>query len=76
MIGMTQERYGQLMLNDDLPLTEEEIKLGWHFCWEWDGLLIGPGTEEFEYFFCKCRPEELQKSFVARPYPVDPTLIF
>lgn len=49
---MTRERYNTLMGNDDLPLTDEEIKEGWHFCYEWDGLLIGPGFGELEPCHC------------------------
>ena len=45
---MTNERWNQLMDNDDLLLTEEEIKEGWHFCNEFDGLLVkGDPNEEF-----------------------------
>jgi len=42
---MTDERYHQLndwtTPNTSL-LTLEEKNQGWHFCWEWDGLLVGP----------------------------------
>ncbi len=51
---MTQERYCQLMENDELPLTTEEINLGWHFCHEFDGLLVGP--EMHELYGCTCLP--------------------
>jgi len=53
---MTDERYNALMRSDVLPLTEAEIADGWHFCWEFDGLLIGPGWIELE--FCHCFPKE------------------
>jgi hypothetical protein len=46
---MTNERWRALMDNDDLPLTAEEIAGGWHFCWEWDGLLVGPEMEEWKF---------------------------
>jgi len=54
---MTQERYQQLndvtVLPKDLPkLTEEEKALGWHYCAEWDELLVGPGMGELEC--CRC----------------------
>lgn len=42
---MTPERYQQLMDDED-PLSDEEIAEGWHFCYDWDGLLVGPGMEE------------------------------
>lgn len=35
-------------------LTNEEYSLGWHFCYDWDGLLVGPGMKEYEEF-CTCR---------------------
>lgn len=37
---MTQERWRQLSGNLDLSLTEAEMKEGWHFCFEFDGLLV------------------------------------
>lgn len=29
-------------------LTPKEIDEGWHYCSDWDGLLVGPGTPEAE----------------------------
>lgn len=53
---MTDQRWTTLMRDDDLALTPEEIAEGWHFCWEWDGLLVGPGMKELEA--CTCfKPE-------------------
>lgn len=49
---MTTKRYAQLM-KDGTGLTQEELKAGWHFCVEWDGLLIGPGMPEMECCSCK-----------------------
>lgn len=49
---MDQERYCALMQHDDKPLTEVEIKQGWHFCVEADGLLVGPGMAEMRE--CEC----------------------
>ena len=57
---MTDERYNTL--NNDLgllghyiaDLTSEEINEGYHFCYEWDGLLIGPGMPELRV--CQCLP--------------------
>lgn len=37
---MTNERYNELMTNDKLSLTKEEVAIGWHFCNEFDGLLV------------------------------------
>jgi len=60
---MTEHRYKDLMDwimgNMDLPptdLTPAEQAEGWHFCREWDGLLVGPGMEELEP--CTCLPQE------------------
>ena len=50
--GMTKERWVYLMMNDNEPLTKEEIKLGWHFCPEFDELLVGPGMGEMK--ICTC----------------------
>ena len=49
---MTDERWRALMKDDRLPLSREEIEEGWHFCYDWDGLLIGPGMGELEQ--CRC----------------------
>lgn len=52
------------MNNDDLQLTEEEIKKGWHFCVHFDGLLIGPGMGDFTYCLNEgyegCPPQTFQ----------------
>lgn len=53
VLSMTHERWVELMENDTIRLTPEEIEEGWHFCWDWDGLLIHPGDDEFE--LCHCR---------------------
>jgi hypothetical protein len=55
---MTDERWKLLMESDDEPLTEDERLEGWHFCMDWDGLLVGPGME-MELKHCTC----------SRPYP-------
>jgi len=43
---MTRERYDLLMKDDTVPLSDAELKDGWHFCYEFDGLLVGPGMGE------------------------------
>ena len=53
---MTPERYDALCDNDKLPLTQQEAREGWHFCPDWDFLLIGPGMKEVEA--CSCPPCE------------------
>ena len=55
---MTPERYHKLMKADE-RLTKEEFEAGWHFCYDWDGLLIGP--EDPEYDVCTCRPNKQKK---------------
>ena len=49
---MNKSRYIALDLNPDLDLDEEEIKDGWHFCTEWDFMLIHNSLEEF--YCCNC----------------------
>ena len=40
-----KERYN-LLMKEGGELTYDEIRHGWHFCIEWDGLLIHPGMPE------------------------------
>lgn len=51
---MTKERYNALMADDGAELDKEEITLGWHFCCEFDGLLVGLGMGELDC--CTCWP--------------------
>lgn len=52
---MTRERYELLAdWDSDVQLTQEEIYQGWHFCSDFDGLLIGPEMSEYEN--CTCEP--------------------
>jgi hypothetical protein len=65
---MTDDRYRALMSDDELRLTDEELREGWHFCDQFDGLLVGPGMPEMEtchcrYLRCKGLPAESAKSF-------------
>lgn len=50
---MNRERWNLLMTTDSEKLSDDEISQGWHFCDDWDGLLIGPGMGEMEA--CECR---------------------
>lgn len=43
---MTSERYWELSNSDTLELTKEERAEGWHWCIDWDGMLVGPGMIE------------------------------
>ena len=54
---MTAERYNALMGDERLCLDWQEISEGWHFCHEFDGLLVGPGMES-ELSVCRCLPAE------------------
>ena len=53
---MTQERWNYLMQpfdgDESVMLTAQELADGWHWCDEWDGLLIHTDDREFEH--CKC----------------------
>ena len=42
---MTDDRWQEVEFGLS-KLTPEEIESGWHFCPEWDYLLIGPGMGE------------------------------
>jgi hypothetical protein len=53
---MTDERYNALISDEALELTEAELREGWHFCIDWDGLLIGPGMMEVNHCACAKPP--------------------
>lgn len=62
---MPIERYMALEHGNDKDgphLTQEEIKKGWHFCCEWDGLLIGPGMVEMKACQCEIPVREYLKN--------------
>lgn len=42
--------------NDHSRLTKKEITKGWHWCVEFDGLLVGPEMGELQ--FCSCWPKD------------------
>ena len=45
---MTKARWEKLMDDDNAQLTTDEIAEGWHFCREFDGLLVqGDPKERF-----------------------------
>jgi hypothetical protein len=33
-------------------LTQEELREGWHYCAEWDQMLVGPTMPEWEACLC------------------------
>lgn len=49
---MTSERWSALMNDDASCLTREEMADGWHWCLDWDQLLVGPGMMEMEHCTC------------------------
>lgn len=50
--GMSKERWRSLMSDTGTELTPEELRRGWHFCPEWDGLLIHPDMPESKACTC------------------------
>ena len=58
--GMTKNRYEILMGNSKLKLRKLEIEKGWHFCYNWDGLLIHKSWKEFEH--CSCINKKIEKN--------------
>lgn len=62
---MTEERYKELMDNQQLKLTEAEITEGYHFCPDWDVLLIHKFDMECEFCTCEEHTEE-QKAIFAK----------
>ena len=72
---MTRERWLELMQpyaeNDGINLTAEEVEAGWHWCEEWDGLLIHVDDDEFLcccscYWMQKFRTPERMKAYEER----------
>jgi hypothetical protein len=52
--AMPVRRYIELDLRGG-GLTQEELDAGWHFCYDWDGMLVGPGMPETEICVCGAR---------------------
>lgn len=53
---MNLARYEELSEGPDpQQLTEEEMKEGWHFCADWDYLLVGVEMPEYKYCTCETR---------------------
>jgi hypothetical protein len=69
---MTEERYKQLNGPEDFSLSEQEIKEGWHFCHEFDGLCRNSNEEAFT---CSCNEfQSLPEKAASKPkYPEDET---
>ena len=58
---MPRARWETLMKSDDENLTQEEFEHGWHWCPDWDGLLVGPGMGELMGCQCTWVSEDIQK---------------
>lgn len=52
---MSPKRYRQLERTGS-RLTNSELLKGWHWCYEFDGLLVGPGMTELNC--CNCLPKD------------------
>jgi len=46
----------------DIKLTDEELAEGWHWCLDFDGLLVGPPSFEAKYCTCNSIIIELEKN--------------
>ena len=53
---MTPERSKQLQSTESGRLTSGEMKEGWHFCPEWDFMLVNMNDKEGEGSACTCDP--------------------
>lgn len=51
--GMTEKRYFELQDDPEGLLTVEEVNAGWHFCPDWDFLLIHDTDPEAESCACE-----------------------
>lgn len=49
---MTRKEHYVLERDPEAKLTEEQLKDGWHFCNEWDGMLIHITQPEYEACLC------------------------
>jgi hypothetical protein len=52
---MTPARAAELENDMDAWLTAEELADGWHFCPDWDGMLVNFKDTEGEGSACLCR---------------------
>jgi len=69
---VTRERIVELNNDPKSRLTQSEFEEGWHFCDEFDGLLVGPGMSALHCCTCLCARH------VPRPPmgPMDTTAVF
>jgi len=50
--GMSEVRLNQLERDKNATLTGEELQQGYHFCPDWDFILIGPNSPEKDGCCC------------------------
>lgn len=55
VVKMNRRRYNYLQMHPEDALTPTEVSEGWHFCPEWDFMLINKSWPEYEA--CTCRKE-------------------
>jgi len=50
-----EEEHPYLLANRHVQpeITEEQAAKGWHYCPEWDGLVVHPGVPEWDACVCK-----------------------
>ena len=80
---MNTKRYIEID-NAGTGLTKEELEQGWHFCNDWDGMLVGPGCDEADCCTCgipaieayKVSPENLRKLEERYKEPPSEELLF
>lgn len=71
---MTTKRRKELEGNLASILTDEEQAEGWHWCLEFDALLVGPGMPELNA--CKCLAVSHPVYKTAPPPPPDEPMTF
>ena len=49
---MDRHRYEELEADPNARLTDDELAEGWHWCHEWDQMLVGPGMPEMDACHC------------------------
>lgn len=60
---MTPRRAYELETDMNAKLTPEEMAAGWHFCPDWDGMLVDMNDIEGEGAACLCKlPAGARKS--------------
>lgn len=57
---MTPLRKAELERNPDAKLTAQELAQGWHFCMDWDGMVVHPDEPEGES--CTCESPHIDRN--------------